>query len=586
MSMPTRILQQTRRYSVFLLPLPVLAGLAMFFFANAAREENNWVNHTLVVELSLERLLFDLDDAETSQRGYLLTNEPQFLGPYRDAVARARQDLQSLKALTADNTRQERALVHLQPLVQSKFDHMQANVDLQSRGAFDPAGRDRGTHAGKLLMDSIHNMIGDIRAEEDRLLARRRVDFERATSRFTWSFVVAGVIVLLVIGAFYRAMARASRRLAELNAGLEQRVQERTSSLQASENLLRTFVKHVPAAVAMLDREMRYLEVSDRWCADYSLTSDRMLGRAHYEIFPDLPERWKEIHRRGLAGESLRDDEDSWERVDGTRAWLRWEIRPWGDHNGQPAGILIFTEDINARKRMEEALRKSEQELRALAGSLLTAQEDERRRIARDLHDDVTQRLASLSIEIGKLAGAPGPSDDISDRLRGLQKQAVQVSQEVRRLSHGLHSSVIEDLGLSTALEEFCEEFGKAQGIPVRLDDALQDASLTVQTASCLFRVAQESVQNAVKHGAATQVYVSLSADRDFVQLRVSDNGAGFAAGPGRAGLGLGIVNMKERMRLVNGEFSITSRPGRGTEIVASAPLSGDSRAKATNSVG
>ena len=129
-------------------------------------------------------------------------------------------------------------------------------------------------------------------------------------------------------------------------------------------------------------------------------------------------------------------------------------------------------------------------------------------------------------------------------------------------------------------------ENGKAQGIPVRLDDALQDASLTVQTASCLFRVAQESVQNAVKHGAATQVYVSLSADRDFVQLRVSDNGAGFAAGPGRAGLGLGLVNMKERMRLVNGEFSITSRPGRGTEIVASAPLSGDSRAKATKSVG
>ena len=582
--MPMRILQQTRRYSAFLLPLPVLAGLAVFFFATAARDENNSITHTLVVELSLERLLFDLDEAETNQRGYFLTNERQFVEPYQAAAALASKDLQSLKMLTADNPRQQQALAQLRPLVQNKLDHMRENVEMQVRGGVDSAVRESRTDAGKMMMDAIHKMISEMRSEEDRLLAQRQIDFGRAARSFTWSFVVAGLVVCVVIGAFYRAIARGSRAVGDLNAALEQRVHDRTSRLQASEVLQNTFVQHVPAAVAMLDREMRYLRVSDRWCTDYSLTSQQMLGRSHYEIFPDIPERWKQIHRRGLAGESLREEEDCWDRADGTRTWLHWEIRPWGDRNGEPEGILIFSEDITSRKRMEEALRKSEQELRALAGSLLTAQEDERRRIARDLHDDVTQRLASLSIEIGKLAG--GSSGATSECLRGLQSQVSQISREVRRVSHGLHPSVIEDFGLTTALEEFCEEFSTAQGIPVRLSGLVRDARLTTQTASCLFRIAQESVQNAVKHGGATQIRISLDDDGQRIQLCVSDNGAGFASGTGRAGLGLGIISMKERMRLVNGGLSITSRPGQGTEIIAIVPLSGDSHAKATNSAG
>ena len=126
---------------------------------------------------------------------------------------------------------------------------------------------------------------------------------------------------------------------------------------------------------------------------------------------------------------------------------------------------VAFVTDITTRKQAETSLRNSENELRALARSLLTAQEDERRRVARDLHDDVTQRLALLSIEIGKLAAATSSSvDEIATRLRSFQSQARHASNEVRRLSHGLHPSVIEDFGLSTALEEFCGEFATRPG--------------------------------------------------------------------------------------------------------------------------
>src|SRR5579864_3467860 len=157
------------------------------------------------------------------------------------------------------------------------------------------------------------------------------------------------------------------------------------ASLQAREELLKIFVKHVPAAVAMLDRDMRYLQVSDRWCADYSLDNSNILGHSHYEIFPDLPERWKEIHRRCLAGETLRAEEDRWDREGGTN-WSRWEILPWKNRDGQPGGILIFSEDITRRKQMEEALSD-------MSRKLIESQEQERARIGREIHDDINQRL-------------------------------------------------------------------------------------------------------------------------------------------------------------------------------------------------
>ena len=519
--------QKNRLRWVFLLTVPVLTAIAIFFFANHAKEENNLVRHTLVVQLSLERLLSGLDSAETSQRGYALTGEDRFLEPYRAAVARVRSDFQQLRAFTSDNPRQQDAISRIEPLLQTKLDHMEENIRLERAGQLDSPTLERRTDRGTALTDSILAVAGEMLAEENRLLQQRELDFSTTANRFTWAIAFVYIVLLGMVASLYHSVQRYSRKatdagqqLSRLNAQLEQRVAERTSSLHASEDLLKTFVKHVPAAVAMLDRDMRYLQVSDRWCSDYSVSSDRMLGRSHYEIFPDLPERWKVIHARCLAGENLRAEEDRWERADGSRTWLHWEIRPWGDKNGTPEGIFLFSEDITQRKQMQEALRTSEQSLRELAGSLLTAQEDERRRIARELHDDVTQRLAFVSIEIGKLAAAGISPQDFTGRLRSLQEQVIQVSREVRRLSHGLHPSAIEDFGLSTALEEFCEEFSKAHEIHARFVGLIDDSGLSIEAASCLYRVAQESVRNASKHAGATQIHIALNQNDNHIQLR------------------------------------------------------------------
>ena len=123
---------------------------------------------------------------------------------------------------------------------------------------------------------------------------------------------------------------RTEEALLELNSALE----AQTALLQSREELLKIFVKNVPVGVAMFDRDMRYLQVSDRWCADYSVDSSQILGRSHYEVFPDTPERWKEAHRRGLDGETLRADADRWDRENRAPLWVRWEIRPWRTPTG------------------------------------------------------------------------------------------------------------------------------------------------------------------------------------------------------------------------------------------------------------
>jgi PAS domain S-box-containing protein len=338
--------------------------------------------------------------------------------------------------------------------------------------------------------------------------------------------------------------------------------------LRASEERLKVFVKNVPAGVAMLDRDMRYLQVSDRWCRDYLVGRAQILGHSHYEIFPDMPERWKEVHRRALQGETLRADEDRWDGKEGAR-WARWEVRPWNTTEGEVGGILILAEDITHRKQMEQALSD-------MTRKLVEAHEQERALIARELHDDITQRLAVLALEIEQMQELrPEMRSEMRDRANELSKMARKILADTQSLSRELHSSALEYLGLAAGMRSWCKEFSERHKLEITFQS--HDGSQPSHEVSlCLFRVLQEALQNAAKHSGAKQIEVQLAEDANEIHLFVSDSGVGFdIKTPGRS-RGLGLTSMQERVRLVGGTIVINSKPQAGTAIHVCVPFKGE----------
>ena len=238
--------------------------------------------------------------------------------------------------------------------------------------------------------------------------------------------------------------------------------------------------------------------------------------------------------------------------------------------------------DISDRKQAEGVLRqqqaeleRSRAELQTLAGRLLTAQEDERRRISRELHDDVNQRLALLTLDMEALyQQLPRSRPATVGRLRGLRDRVVELSDDVHRLAYQLHTSILDDLGLPAALQSYVADYTRREGIHVELIQQQPTDPIPPDVASCLYRVAQEALRNVARHAHTTRAKVSLEPSAGGIMITIADAGLGFdARDTQNRRSGLGVVGMQERVRLVGGRFSLTSHPDGGTVVDAWVPL-------------
>ena len=694
-----------------------------------------------------------------------------------------------------------------------------------------PDPHDRARLISRLKSEgSVHNLDVSMRMKSGELR-----QFLITTDLIT----IRGKSCLLTIGNDITERKRDEERLRRT---LEQRVRKNTADLEQtnaamrnSEDRFRLFIEHAPAAIAMFDRDMRYLAASRRWMEEYRLAGN-IVGRSHYDVCPEVSGRWKEVHRRGLAGEVLAADEDRFVRDDDTTQWITWNVRPWFC-GGEVSGIVIATEDVTSRveaknalhereersdqvirlahfgivdhdhrtgkvywspvmreiygvrpdepasmegyiqlihpedreavvtaikqahdpsgddlfsmehrllypdggvrwvsfrswtlfdndgserrptrtlgamiditkrKQAEEALRMSERQfasfmdnlhgfawikdaegrylyvnrlfeesvlnglgwkertardlwpeeiavqyelndrkvretgsplhtveefvqngeirhalvskfpiddhkrtpvllggvavditerkqaeealhrnqqelhqqqvqLEELTSKLLTAQERERQRIARDLHDDVSQRLAALVLEVASLERRPPTVPaEFTQALRPLREQLEHLSDDVHTLAYRLHPSLLEHAGLRPAVEDHVQQVSRRTGLPVHLKILDVPNTVTLDQATCLFRVMQESVQNVVKHAQATTVTVQLRGSSKGIGLSVIDNGKGFDPQDLRAHQqGLGLSSMEERLRQLHGFLRIQSRPSYGTKVCAWVP--------------
>ncbi|MBI2389111.1 MAG: PAS domain S-box protein [Deltaproteobacteria bacterium] len=385
-------------------------------------------------------------------------------------------------------------------------------------------------------------------------------------------------------------------------------------ALRVSEARGRLLVERAPAAIAMLDREMRYLAHSRRFLSDYALPDESLVGRSHYDVFPEIPERWREIHRRCLAGASERCDEDPFVRADGRTAWLRWEIVPWHDADGAVGGIVLFAEDITRQKRVEAELRQSEARAREALAALERALEVTRRTedklrqaqkmeaigqlaggVAHDFNNLLTVILGNSEVLLEQLGTADPLRSDVTEiekagqRAAALTRQLLAFSRkqvlepidvDINALVNGLEKMlrrlIGEDVELTLLLEQRlppCRldpgQFEQALvNLAVNARDAMPDGGrLTIETANVVLDAAYVEA-----HPGATV--------GEHVRLTVTDTGTGmsrevqahlfepfFTTKELGRGTGLGLSTVYGIVAQSGGTIWVYSEPGQGTSF-------------------
>jgi signal transduction histidine kinase len=255
-------------------------------------------------------------------------------------------------------------------------------------------------------------------------------------------------------------------------------------------------------------------------------------------------------------------------RPDGSVVWLEESGHAFFDGKGGMLRIIGMVANVTERKRAEEAIS-------SVSRRLIEAHEEERTRISRELHDDIGQRLALLTTELEQLRqGFPDLRAEVRNRIGELRNQTSEIATSVQSMSHDLHSSKLEYLGLTAAMRGFCQEFSEQQKVEIVFVHDEIPSTVPKEISLCLFRVLQEALQNAVKHSGARHFDVEMRYASDAIQLTVRDSGSGFDTEQAMKTHGLGLTSMTERVKLVDGQLSIDSQPNRGTTIHVRVPLS------------
>jgi PAS domain S-box-containing protein len=332
--------------------------------------------------------------------------------------------------------------------------------------------------------------------------------------------------------------------------------------------------KASPIGIAVEDLEGRPLFASPALCSMLGFTEEEMRKKHCVEFSPpeDAEKDWAlfEQLRGGLIDHYHL--EKRFFRKDGSLIWGRLSISLF--NLGASPLVVAMVEDITEKKAAQEKLQESEATLHKLAGHLIQAQEEERQRIARELHDDINQKLSMLHIDLDRLEQFfPDSADHARRELDEQRKRVSEIAYDVQAMLHRLHPSKLQILGIVAAAKTFCRELSERQGVEIDFHADGIPEELPMEISLSLFRIMQEALQNGTKHSGSRHFQVSIRGESNEIQLSVRDSGIGFDPQALFKGRGLGLTSMKERMRLVQGDLSIDSRLQCGTTIRARVPL-------------
>lgn len=553
-----------------------------------------WVTHTQQVLTTIARTRAALVDLQNGHRGFTISGDEAELAPYHEARAALERHLASLRALMAVTPVQAQRFAEFERDLAGRLASAADLVDARRRGGFDAAKSivDSGRPGEEMVQLRSH--LGALEAEEERLLAQRLADHQRLLQ---WFWAGMSIIVLALLGALAVLYLQVLRRNAAQRQLLEseQRFHLMTSSV-------------AEYAIIMLDLQ---------GCVrTWNAGAQRITGYVERDIVghdfgrfysAEDAEADKPTHTLQHAASEGRFVEDGWLlRSDGSAFWASVVMTPLRDAHGDLTGFCMIARDLTERRKAENALRAEMQErlrideelqrlnrsleaqvrertadlldaklrLRDLSAQLITAQEQERRHIARELHDDTGQSLTVIRMHLmDMLRGAEGAGSRIPECVAIVDAAIAQI----RGMALNLRPTMLDDLGLVAALEWALDQQGRPAGWETALeaDDDFSEVPPEIQTAC--FRIGQEALTNAARHAGATEVSLELRMVRGELELTVQDNGGGFDlarySSPAERKRHFGLISMGERASLVGGRLDIDTAPGRGTRVRAVLPV-------------
>jgi PAS domain S-box-containing protein len=351
-------------------------------------------------------------------------------------------------------------------------------------------------------------------------------------------------------------------------AALAEEHEQSAHVIRESEERFRLISNSAPVMIWLAGTDRLCTYVNQAWLQFTGRPPEVELGNGWVEgVHNEDLKRCTETYSQAFDKRQSFEMEYRLRRSDGAYRWILDNGVPRFNPDGSFAGYIGSCLDITERKLAQDTLA-------SVGRRLIEAHEEERKWIARELHDDIVQRIALLAVELERCdQQAPGSVVDMQECLQKTRERISDIGEDIQALSHRLHSSKLEYLGLVAAAKSFCNELSEQRNVRIEFKHSNIPAAIPNEIALCLFRVLQEALQNAVKHSSDQNFTVEADYTKEGISLTVSDSGIGFDWQDAMNRRGLGLISMRERLRLVNGELSIQFEAGRGTTVLAHIPL-------------
>jgi PAS domain S-box-containing protein len=521
------------------------------------------VAHTHEVEVVLEDLGSKVFQASNSRRAFAITGNESLLADYRSANEEVPKDLDHLRRLTADNPARGPEVAAIAAEIQKEFEIIAGSIQGGESGISSSEKEIQVTLQTAELGDRVHRALQKMREEEDQMLAERqsvsRANYQNSL-KLIWSWFI--LAFLLLLAQMFLLSYEFSRH-------------QRTEFLaRQSQEIVDAFFSSSTVGFAILDSQFRCTRYNDVFRRMTVVEGEVLAGRPVSQLLGENGQRMDAVLREVLAaGKPVLDRELSSAMPGKPEEVRHWLVNYFPIREGSErfqVGIIAI--DVTARHKAEDALRK-------LSGRLLGMQDQERRRIARELHDSLGQYLAALKITIEMLgSSAAEQRDGLLAECAGIIDKAIT---ETRTLSHLLHPPLLDEAGFASAASWFVTGFAQRSGIPVSLDLPPDLPRLPEAVEIALFRVLQESLTNVHRHSRAASAEIRMEGDAEQITIEIRDHGDGIPQDVLRrissdgAGLGVGLAGMRERIHELRGVFEVSSDE-HGTTVRATVPWSGD----------